>query len=410
MGNWIQALDAFIDESAAELISLRRQLHAHPEPSGKELETSLLLYQRLNDAGLIVRMGPDGCGVIADNPARDGEKRIAIRGDIDALLIHDEKDVPYRSSRDGVMHACGHDAHATIVTFAAIALRRLELDNQAPWPIRWRAILQPAEETATGARQMIAAGALEGVSSIYSLHVDPTRLAGAIGVRSGAFTAHCDAIRIVVRGRGGHGARPHESRDPIAAAAQLISTLYQFVPRAMNSQDAIVLSFGKLVGGQNPNVIPEEVELEGTLRTLDAQVRTQTIEQIRQVTRGLEEITGTQIEIGFNASIPSVYNDDGAIRLIAEAVESVPGVAVQKIPRPSMGSEDFACFLEHVPGAMFRLGVAKDLAAVTPLHTPTFDVNEKALPLGVKILARTVVLACNSEGEGAARHLLHRGA
>jgi amidohydrolase len=281
--------------------------------------------------------------------------------------------------------------------FTAIALQRLESEGRAPWPIAWLAILQPAEETASGERQMVAAGALEGVSSIYSLHCDPTRLAGEIGVRSGAFTAHCDAIRIVVRGRGGHGARPHESRDPIAAAAQLISTLYQFVPRATNSQDAIVLSFGKLAGGQNPNVIPEEVEIEGTLRTLDALVRTQTIDQIRQVTRGVEKITGTQIEVSFLASIPSVQNNPAATRIVVEAANSIPGVTVRDIPRPSMGSEDFAVYLERVPGAMFRLGVASDLSAVTPLHTPTFDVNEFALPLGVKILARAVVLACNSE-------------
>jgi amidohydrolase len=397
MGDWKQALDAIVDGLAAELVSLRRHLHSHPEPSGAELETSLLLYQRLNDAGLSVRMGPDGCGVLADNAGKDGVSRIAFRGDIDALLIQDEKNIPYRSQREGVMHACGHDAHAAIAAFTAIALRRMETEGLLPWPIHWRAILQPAEETAAGARAMVAAGALEGVSAIYSLHVDPTRMAGEIGVRSGAFTAHCDAIRIVVRGRGGHGARPHESRDPIAAAAQLISTLYQFVPRAANSQDAIVLSFGRVAGGQNPNVIPEEVEIGGTLRTLDSLVRTQTIDQIRQVTRGVEEITGTQIEVELQASIPSVRNDAGATRLVAEAAKTVPGVTVREIPRPSMGSEDFAVYLEHVPGAMFRLGVARDLSAITPLHTPSFDVDEGALPLGVKILARTVVLACNSE-------------
>src|SRR5215213_3341459 len=218
-------------------------------------------------------MGPDGCGVIADNPSPNGAARVAIRGDIDALRIHDEKQVPYRSQREGIMHACGHDAHAAIVTHTAATLRRLELEGKAPWPLHWRAILQPAEETATGARAMMAAGALENVRSIYALHVDPSRRAGEIGLRTGAFTAHCDAIHITIRGRGGHGARPHESRDPIAAAAQLISTLYQFVPRANDSLDAVVLSFGQVSGGRNPNVIPEVVELGGTLRTLDADVR-----------------------------------------------------------------------------------------------------------------------------------------
>jgi amidohydrolase len=395
MAAWKQSLDSIIAESADELVALRRHLHAHPEPSGAELETSLLLYQRLDEAGLEVRMGPDGCGVVADNPAPNGVPRVAIRGDIDALRIHDEKTVSYRSQRDGVMHACGHDAHAAMVAFAAAALRRLEREGQAPWPIRWRAILQPAEETAVGARRMIAAGALEGVRSIYALHVDPSRKAGEIGLRTGAFTANCDAIHIAVRGRGGHGARPHESRDPIAASAQLISTLYQFVPRANDSLDATVLSFGRVAGGENPNVIPEEVQIDGTLRTLDTAVRTQTIDQIHQVSRGVAEITGTQIHVEFQASIPSVHNDVESARLLSEAAKDVGGVIVRHIPRPSMGSEDFACYLQHCPGAMFRLGVASKAADITPLHTPTFDIDESALALGAKILARTAVLACN---------------
>src|SRR4051812_637361 len=146
MADWKQALDAIIDECTEELVSLRRHLHAHPEPSGAELETSLLLYQRLDDAGLQVRMGPDGCGVIADNRPQSSGPRVAIRSDIDALLIHDEKRTTYRSTRDGVMHACGHDAHAAMVTFAAAALSHLEQEGRIPWPLRWRAILQPAEE------------------------------------------------------------------------------------------------------------------------------------------------------------------------------------------------------------------------------------------------------------------------
>lgn len=400
--DWKHHLDAIVADSAIELVALRRHLHAHPEPSGAELETSLLLYQKLDMAGLKVRMGPDGCGVVADNSAADGSPRIAIRGDIDALRIHDEKPVTYRSTRDGVMHACGHDAHAAMVTYAAAALRQLEADGKAPWPLGWRAILQPAEETATGARAMMAAGAMEGVTSIYGLHVDPTRRAGEIGLRTGAFTAHCDSIHITIEGRGGHGARPHESRDPIAAAAQLVSTLYQFVPRANDSLDATVLSFGRIAGGENANVIPEVVHLEGTLRTLESVVRRQTIEKIHQVARGVAEVTGTQIGVELGASIPSVYNDVEAARLLSEAAGDMAGeVVVRHIPRPSMGSEDFACYLERAPGAMFRLGVARDVNSITPLHTPTFDIDEAALAIGVKLLARTVVMACKPLAKAA---------
>jgi amidohydrolase len=395
--DWQLALDAHIAALAGEIVALRRHLHAHPEPSGQELDTSLEVYRRLGDAGLEVQMGPDGCGVVADNPGASGAGRVALRADMDALLIQDEKFVPYRSTRAGVMHACGHDAHTAIVLGAAAALRRLELAGEAPWPLAWRAIFQPAEETAAGARQMIGAGALAGVRQIFALHVDPARRAGEIGVRNGAFTAHCDALHVEVRGRGGHGARPHESRDPIAAAAQLISTLYQFVPRVTDSHNAVVLSFGRVCGGQNSNVIPERVELGGTLRTLDAKVRLQTIEHIRRLARGIEEITDTTIEVSIEASIPAVYNDAASTRLIAAAGAAVLGASgVQTIPHSSMGSEDFACYLEHVPGAMFRLGVAADLAAVTPLHTPQFDVDESALAMGARILARVVVSACEA--------------
>jgi amidohydrolase len=394
MPNWQQTLDEIIANATEDLVALRRRIHAHPEPSGAELETSLLLYQTLDQPGLALRMGPDGCGVLADNRSAAGQPRVAFRGDIDALLIHEANDVPYRSTRDGVMHACGHDAHAAIATHVALALHKLEASGHAPWPLRWRAILQPAEETAAGARGLISAGALEGVKSIFALHVDPPRPTGEIGLCVGPFTANCNDVTIIVRGRGGHGARPHESRDPIAAAAQLVSSLYQFIPRTTDSFDAVVLSFGRIAGGQNANVIPEEVELNGTLRTLDSTVLAQTIEQIRQIARGVEEITATQIEVKVDGGIPSVRNDASAVRILEEAAESVSGVIARLIPRPSMGGEDFACYLDHVPGAMFRLGVASDDGAVRPLHTPTFDVNEAALPIGVKILARAVILAC----------------
>ena len=401
MPAWQQTLDAIIADATADLVALRRRLHAHPEPSGAELETSLLLYQTLDQPGLALRMGPDGCGVLADNRAAAGQPRVAFRGDIDALLIHEANDVPYRSTRDGVMHACGHDAHAAIATHVALALHQLETSGRAPWPLRWRAILQPAEETAAGARSMIAAGALDGVSSIFALHVDPPRPTGEIGLCVGPFTANCNDVTIIVRGRGGHGARPHESRDPIAAAAQLVSSLYQFIPRTTDSFDSVVLSFGRIAGGQNANVIPEEVELDGTLRTLDAAVLAQTIEQIHQIARGVEEITATQIEVRVDGGIPSVRNDAAANRILEEAAETTAGVIARIIPRPSMGGEDFACYLDHVPGAMFRLGIAAGDGIIRPLHTPTFNVNETALPLGVRILARAVILACEPTTAGA---------
>jgi len=398
---WKEELDAISLDVADDVVALRRHLHAHPEPSGEELQTSLHLYQSLGKLELDVRMGPEGCGVIADGGT--AKRRVAIRGDIDALCIQDEKTVEYRSTRDGVMHACGHDAHAAAVYGAVLALARLEKNDQMPWPVAWRAIFQPAEETAVGAQQMIDAGALAGIDAIVALHVDPARRTGEIGIRAGRMTAHCDSLRLIVRGEGGHAARPHESIDPIAASALLINTLYQFVSRATDSLDAVVVTIGKVQGGVNPNVIPDRVDLSGTVRTLDAVVREKTIEQIRQVVSGVEEITGTQIDLTFESSIPSVYNDAEITRMVRQVAEEVVGEEnVALIARSSMGSEDFACYLQHVPGSMFRLGCAGDLAATTSLHTPKFDVDERSLAIGSRVLARSVIDRCCPEKDQVA--------
>lgn len=399
--DWKSELDSIISQQASEVIQLRRHLHAHPEPSGAELQTSLHLYQLLGKLDVDVLMGPDGCGVVADSDSvseSDTEQptipRVALRGDIDALRIQDEKQVEYQSTSEGVMHACGHDAHTAIIYGVVRALLELTNRGTAPWPVAWRAIFQPSEETATGAAQMIKMGVLDGVSQILALHVDPSRRTGEIGMRTGALTAHCDSIKFTVKGQGGHAARPHESHDPIAAAAQLINALYQYVPRTTDSHEAVVLTIGQLRGGENPNVIPSLVELWGTLRTLDSAVRARINEKIRQVAAGIGEITGTQIEAQLHVSIPSVNNDAELTRLVWQEAELVVGKDhVQLISRPSMGSEDFACYLENIPGVMFRLGTTSDLAATTPLHTPTFDIDEKSLEIGVRVLARSAIMA-----------------
>jgi amidohydrolase len=396
---WQTRLDAAVDELAEPMVALRRHLHAHPEPSGEELQTSLHIYQLFAEKGLAVRMGPEGCGVVVDSRNQGTPHRMAIRADIDALRIQDQKGVAYRSTVPEVMHACGHDAHTATVFGALAALDRLECQRELPWPVAWRGIFQPAEETSHGARAMVAAGALQGVAAIVSLHVDPTRPAGTIGVRPGVFTASCDGICVTVKGRGGHAARPHESNDPIAAAAQLISTLYQFVPRATDSQDAVVVSFGQIHGGQNANVIPEQVVLAGTVRTLDSKVRERTIAQIRTLADGIERVTGTSLDVRFETGIASVYNDQVLTEVVTNvASELLEDHNVMVLQRASMGSEDFAAYLEHVPGTMFRLGAAGANGIAPGLHTPTFDVDERCLAVGAKILARTVVQWAKPQG------------
>ncbi len=380
------------------MIDVRRHLHAHPEVSGQEHETSLFLYQMLLDAGFDVRMGPDGRGLLVDSRHKTQLPCIALRADIDALAIHDEKNVTYRSRHDGVMHACGHDAHTAVVLGALTALEELRTAGELPWDVCVRGVFQPSEETATGAAEMIEAGALEGVDAILAVHVDPSRSVGRIGIRTGILTANCDAVRLSIIGRGGHAARPHEAIDPIATAAQLISSLYLSIPRVTDSQDALVVTIGRIVGGSNPNVIPEEVELQGTMRTLDIDVRNRAMEHIAQICRGIAESSGTQIHVAFESGIRSVNNHQPMADLVREVGRELLGSEqVEEIPRPSMGSEDFAVYLEHVSGALLRLGCVRPGMHGPPLHNPSFDLDESAIAIGSKLLARAAVSWSNPE-------------
>jgi amidohydrolase len=373
-------------------------MHREPEPSGEEHQTTLRLAALLGDAGFRTTVPDSGRGLLADPPISPGAGLILLRGDIDALRISDGKSVEYKSARDGLMHACGHDAHTAVVYGALLALTALEGSDDCPWPLRYRGIFQPAEETATGAREMIEAGALEDVSLALSIHADPTREVGTIGLRDGAFTAASDGLSVCIRGRGGHAARPHESLDPIAAAAQLVGSIYLFVPRGVDTQDPVVVTIGKFHAGDNANVIPDRAELHGTIRTLDAGTRLRTRDHIRRLARGIAEVSETEIEVEFRQGPPSVVNDSAANGLLEQAAMLDPPAAkVRRIPRPSMGGEDFAFYLEQVPGAMLRLGCAPNAGKAPPLHSPLFDVDERCLAIGARILARAVVLGCRPQ-------------
>jgi amidohydrolase len=291
------------------------------------------------------------------------------------------------------MHACGHDGHTTCVLGAVLALDAAYHKGVLPEGFAARAIFQPAEETATGALEMIDFGALEGVDAIIALHLDPSREVGRIGIRYGVLTAACDEVEFVITGSGGHAARPHESRDPIFAASQLLTALYSFVPRATDSNDSVVLTIGQLHAGDNPNVIPEAATLRGTLRTLLATTRDATRLHIQKLAQGVASISDTEIETRFGIGPGSVVNDARLVHLLREAATEVLGApAIDVIERPSMGGEDFAFYLDHVPGAMMRLGCASSEANSHPLHSPYFDIDERALTIGAKVLARAATL------------------
>jgi len=236
--SWSAALDQAVDDCFDDMVAVRRHLHIHPEPSGHEQRTIAYLTERLVEAGFDPRPVSSKRGTLVDSTQHGAGPRVALRADVDALKIEDAKQVDYRSQVTGVMHACGHDAHPAMLLGAIRALCTAEAAGKLPWPVRWRAIFQPAEETRVGANEMIAEGALEGINAIFALHVDPSREVGKIGTRVGALTSITDQLDIVIAGRGGHAARPHESQDPIAAAAQLITSLYLFVPRATDSKSS----------------------------------------------------------------------------------------------------------------------------------------------------------------------------
>ena len=386
--------DAIVDDCAELMCNVRRHLHSHPEPSGKEFATATLITNHLKQEGISSHMVARQRGVIVDSldPGGSTNPMIAIRGDTDALHIQDQKKTEYASCIAGVMHACGHDAHAAIVLGTTIALIRAVRDGVVTVPLHWRAIFQPSEETNRGALEMMEAGVLQDVAAIISLHVDPSREVGTIGVREGPFTANCVELELVVTGRGGHAARPHESYDPIAAVAQLISSIYLFIPRRTSSQEPVVVSFGEIHGGDNSNVIPDKVVVRGTLRTLNPAVTQATIDHIKRLARGIADASQTQIELKSIDGPPAVINDAKLNRMIETAARNVLGNEyVHNIERPSMGGEDFANYLTYIPGAMFRLGTASEKVGPTSLHSPDFDIDEAALKIGAKILARAVV-------------------
>ena len=394
---WERRFDVRIAELEGELIAIRRHLHAHPEPSGEELETSKFVVERLRKSGVeawIARSDVGNhVGVVADfevgRPATDSPL-IAVRCDIDALRIPDEKQVEYASRIPGVAHACGHDAHTAIllgVALAAAGANSEPDDSSALGGMRLRFLFQSAEETSQGAQWLTDQGAMENVDAILGLHVDPERAAGTVGIRYGALTANCDEIEIEIDGHGGHAARPHHSVDPVAAAAHLVSTLYEFLPRAVDSRNAAVLTIGKIAGGYAANVIPERVELCGTLRTTDEATREILKNRLQEICRAAEQTSGTKIGVRFLNPLASVENDRRIAAALEQAAHRVIGPAkTAVIDQTSLGGEDFSVYLEHAPGALLRLGCGVSDVKSPFLHSSVFDIDERAIAVGTRIL------------------------
>lgn len=388
---WQSLIAESVTNRFEEIRSLRRHLHQFPEPSGSEYRTTQYLAQRLETFGFSITKGPDGRGLIVENQAQKSAARVGLRADIDALKIQDQKQTQYCSQIAGTMHACGHDAHTAVVYGAILALHDLE-QSGAVTDIPWRAIFQPAEETNQGAIEMMKAGAVDGLEALFAAHMDPSRTVGTIGVRNHEFTADCSELEIEVIGRGAHAARPHEACDPIAAVAQLISSIFLFVPRSTNSQEPVVVSFGQIIAGENPNVIPDRVIVRGTLRTLHQHVTDTTVLHLERLARGVAEASGTTIHVRQKHGPPAVHNNVSLNEMIKSAASDVISAAnISTIPKPSMGGEDFANYLHRVDGAMFRLGCSSSDEPAPPLHSPLFDIAEESLAIGARILAGSVI-------------------
>ena len=369
---------------APELVEIRRHLHAYPELSGAECASTAFVAKRLAAAGILHESGPDGRGIITaiSKPSAPKAPVVALRADIDALPIAEENKVPYRSRNAGVMHACGHDAHSAIL-FGALC----GLNSVSPIPIGWLGIFQPSEEAGHGAREMMQRGALTGVDAIVAVHVDPSIASGQLALTAGPQTAFCQDFKIEVRGRGGHGARPHNTIDPIAIAAQLVTLIYQALPRKTDARDPLVVTIGQIQGGHTANVIPNAVTMKGTVRALDLMVSRNAREIIKRLCRGTAQTLGGTVRVTFDAQLPGVVNDPAVTAICLDAAHEVAGADnVLVHGRPSMGAEDFADYLTSVPGCMIRLGVRRRGKKITPLHTSTFDIDENALLLGAAFL------------------------
>lgn len=372
-----------------ETIELRRSLHQFPELSWKEENTASLLRELLDKENLEVKSGICGTGLTAESKGGKDGKTIAVRADMDALPMHDQKEVPYASRVPGVMHACGHDCHMAVAVGVAKVLNRVGVE----FPGKVRFIFQPCEEaTPSGAKEMTQAGVMKEVDSIVAFHVDPEIYAGKIGLRAGILTAKAAEFRLSIFGKSGHAARPHQSIDTIFLSNQVLNALYDVVGNRSQAFIPAVLTIGKISGGTKANVIPERVDIAGTVRTIDEQTSQQVIFDIEEKVHALTRAAGGSYQLEFPSPIPSVNNDLGLVNLAREVGTFLLAKdKIVDIENVSMGGEDFSWYLEKTPGALIRLGVRRPAGEVLHLHTHRFDVDERALSLGICLMSMFVL-------------------
>ncbi|MFM6061857.1 MAG: M20 family metallopeptidase [Microcystis panniformis] len=381
---------------APRLVEIRRHIHANPELSGQEYQTAAYIAGVLSSCGLSVQEAVGKTGVKGELAGKGSDRRIlAIRADMDALPIQEKTDLDFASRKPGIMHACGHDVHATVGLGVAMVLSRLS----EPLGGKIRFLFQPAEEIVQGASWMIREGVMRDVSAVFGLHVFPSVPARSIGVRYGALTAAADDLEIFIQGESGHGARPHEAIDAIWIASQVITTLQQAISRTQNPLRPIVLTIGQISGGRAPNIIADQVRMAGTVRSLHPETHAHLPEWIESLVTNVCSTYNAKCQVNYRRGVPSVQNDQFLTRLVEEAgLEAWGQDRVLILSEPSMGAEDFSLYLQQAPGTMFRLGVGSTNLLNPPLHHPEFLVDESAILTGVITLAYAAYKYWQREG------------
>jgi amidohydrolase len=394
-------LDAFLAEREPELIDFRRDLHAHPEVGYAEHRTTSRIALRLEGAGLHPVILPKGTGLIVDVGGEPDENPVvALRADIDALPIADEKNVSYRSLNPGACHACGHDVHTTILLGTGLFLARAAASGALPGKVRL--IFQPAEEVPGGALDVLAAGGISSVDRVFALHCDPKLDVGKIGTRVGPITAACDKIKVQISGPGGHTARPHLTADLVFALAKVITELPAALSRRIDPRWGLSLVWGKVSAGSAPNAIPDTGLVEGTVRCLDDQAWHAAPDLLKSLVESVTSAYGVSYDLSYQRNVPPAVNDALSTSMIAAAADRVLGPDSLVTAPQSLGGEDFAWYLESIPGSLMRLGTRRPGSADDfDIHQPMFDVDERCIGVGVKVLAATAMTAI---GDGCGDH------
>nr|WP_042195738.1 M20 family metallopeptidase [Kibdelosporangium sp. MJ126-NF4]CEL22193.1 N-acyl-L-amino acid amidohydrolase AmiA1 [Kibdelosporangium sp. MJ126-NF4]CTQ92974.1 N-acyl-L-amino acid amidohydrolase AmiA1 (EC 3.5.1.-) [Kibdelosporangium sp. MJ126-NF4] len=383
-------LDGWLAGNIGDIVAWYRHIHANPELSRQEFQTTQLLATMLASAGLQPVIGPTGTGLICD--IGTGDRCVALRGDIDALPLHEATGLPYASRVDGVAHSCGHDAHTTILLAAGLALA-----SAPELPGRVRLVFQPAEEVMPGgALDMIEAGALKGVERIFGLHCDPRVEVGRVGTRVGAITSATDLLELRLTSPGGHTSRPHLTADLVHALGTVITGLPALLSRRVDPRSGTVLVWGAVHAGEAPNAVPEEGVLRGTLRTGDHEVWEDLEPLVAGLVQSLVAPLGVGYELHHRRGVPPVVNEGESTAILRAGIESALGEDALAGTKQSSGGEDFGWYLEHVPGSFARLGVWPGDGVMRDLHQPTFQLDERALLTGVRVMVHTALTALAS--------------